>query len=62
VLVDEPEDSSIVLPAGRVVGVLPPRDAADRLPVIEAIPWALGKSPISRAFAWFLAAWAKRMG
>lgn len=30
-------------------------------PVVEAIPWALGKSPITRAFAWFLAAWAKRM-
>jgi transposase len=28
---------------------------------VEAVPWAVGKSPITTTFAWFLAAWAKRM-
>lgn len=28
---------------------------------VEAVPWAAGKSPITTAFAWFLATWAKRM-
>jgi transposase len=27
--------------------------------VVEAMPWAAGKSPITTAFAWFLASWAK---
>ena len=29
--------------------------------VVEAVPWAKGKSPITLSLAWFLAAWAKRM-
>ncbi len=29
--------------------------------VVEAVPWAQGKQPITTSFAWFLAAWAKRM-
>ena len=28
---------------------------------VETVPWAIGKSPITTTFAWFLAAWAKRM-
>jgi transposase len=28
---------------------------------VEDIPWALGKRPITKAYAWFLASWAKRM-
>lgn len=28
---------------------------------VEQVPWALGKRPITRAYAWFLAIWAKRM-
>jgi len=28
---------------------------------VEMIPWAVGKSPITRAFSWFLAVWARRM-
>ena len=28
---------------------------------VEAVPWAQGKSPITTAYAWFLAGWAKRM-
>jgi transposase len=27
--------------------------------VVELMPWALGKSPITTTFAWFLASWAK---
>lgn len=27
----------------------------------EAVPWAEGKSPVTKAYAWFLARWAKRM-
>jgi transposase len=27
--------------------------------VVELMPWAAGKSPITTAFAWFLASWAK---
>ena len=27
----------------------------------ERVPWAQGKSPITTAFAWFLAGWAKRL-
>jgi transposase len=26
---------------------------------VEHLPWALGKRPITRSFAWFLASWAK---
>jgi transposase len=29
--------------------------------VVEAVPWAAGKSPVTKAYAWFLATWAKRM-
>lgn len=29
--------------------------------VVERVPWALGKSPITITFAWFLATWARRM-
>jgi transposase len=29
--------------------------------VVEAVPWAKGKSTITISFAWFLAAWTKRM-
>ena len=29
--------------------------------VVEAVPWAVGKSPVTKAYAWFLATWAKRM-
>lgn len=29
--------------------------------VVEAMPWACGKSPITTAFAWFLASWAKAL-
>lgn len=28
---------------------------------VETVPWAAGKSPITTTYAWFLAAWAKRM-
>jgi transposase len=28
---------------------------------VEAVPWAAGKSHITKAYAWFLAAWAKRL-
>lgn len=28
---------------------------------VEAVPWAEGKSHITKAYAWFLAAWAKRL-
>jgi transposase len=28
---------------------------------VEVVPWAVGKSPITTTFAWFLASWAKRM-
>ena len=28
---------------------------------VEHMPWALGKSPLTQAYAWFLARWAKRM-
>ena len=27
--------------------------------VVEAMPWAAGKSPITTTYAWFLASWAK---
>jgi transposase len=29
--------------------------------VVEAMPWACGKSPITTALAWFLASWAKSL-
>lgn len=29
--------------------------------VVEAVPWATGKQPITTSLAWFLAGWAKRM-
>lgn len=28
---------------------------------VESVPWAEGKSPLTTAYAWFLATWAKRM-
>ncbi len=28
---------------------------------VERLPWAIGKSPLTEAFAWFLAGWAKRL-
>jgi len=28
---------------------------------VERVPWAVGKSPITKAYAWFLAGWAKRL-
>ena len=28
---------------------------------VESVPWAEGKSPLTRTYAWFLARWAKRM-
>lgn len=28
---------------------------------VESVPWAVGKSPVTISFAWFLARWAKRM-
>lgn len=28
---------------------------------VEAVPWAVGKSHLTKAYAWFLASWAKRM-
>lgn len=28
---------------------------------VEHMPWALGKSPLTHAYAWFLARWAKRL-
>lgn len=28
---------------------------------VEHLPWALGKSPLTQAYAWFLARWAKRL-
>lgn len=28
---------------------------------VEHMPWALGKSPLTQAYAWFLARWAKRL-
>jgi transposase len=29
--------------------------------IVELIPWATGKSSLTKTFAWFLASWAKRM-
>ena len=29
--------------------------------VVEHLPWALGKRPLTASFAWFLASWAKRL-
>jgi transposase len=29
--------------------------------VVEAVPWARGKSPVTTSYAWFLARWAQRM-
>jgi transposase len=29
--------------------------------IVEAVPWATGKSSLTKAYAYFLAAWAKRM-
>lgn len=29
--------------------------------VVEAVPWAVGKNHLTKAYAWFLAAWAKRL-
>lgn len=29
--------------------------------VVEDVPWAMGKSHLTKAYAWFLAGWAKRM-
>jgi transposase len=28
---------------------------------VERVPWAEGKSPLTKAYMWFLASWAKRM-
>ncbi len=28
---------------------------------VEAMPWASGKSPLTRAYVWFLARWARRL-
>jgi len=28
---------------------------------VEQVPWAMGKSPTTRAYVWFLAGWAKRL-
>jgi transposase len=28
---------------------------------VERMPWAIGKSPLTEAYAWFLAAWAKKL-
>jgi len=28
---------------------------------VERLPWALGKHPLTEAYAWFLASWAKRL-
>lgn len=30
-------------------------------PTVEMVPWAQGKSPITKSLGWFLAGWAKRM-
>ncbi|MFQ5463558.1 MAG: ISL3 family transposase, partial [Phycisphaerae bacterium] len=30
-------------------------------PTIEMVPWAEGKSPMTKAFSWFLAVWARRL-
>ncbi|MFQ5859810.1 MAG: ISL3 family transposase [Anaerolineae bacterium] len=30
-------------------------------PTVEMVPWAEGKSPMTRAFSWFLAVWARRL-
>src|SRR5690606_39420510 len=29
--------------------------------VVESVPWADGKERITKAYAWFLASWAKRL-
>lgn len=29
--------------------------------LVESVPWAKGKSPLTNTYAWFLAQWAKRM-
>jgi transposase len=29
--------------------------------VVEHMPWALGKRPLTQAYGWFLAGWAKRL-
>jgi hypothetical protein len=28
---------------------------------VEEMPWAEGKHPVNRTYAWFLASWAKRL-
>ena len=28
---------------------------------VEAVPWASGKSPLTKSYAWFLSVWARRM-
>lgn len=40
----------------------PRRVACERCGVrVERIPWALGKRPLTQAYGWFLASWAKRL-
>ena len=40
----------------------PRRVACTRCGVrVEEIPWAEGKHPVTRTYAWFLASWAKRL-
>jgi hypothetical protein len=29
--------------------------------VVEQMPWALGKRPLTQAYGWFLAGWARRL-
>ena len=28
---------------------------------VELMPWAIGKRPLTKAYGWFLAGWAKRL-
>jgi len=47
----------------KVFFVYAPRrvDCADCGVKVEQMPWAMGKRPITQAYGWFLARWAKRM-
>ncbi|WP_419610838.1 hypothetical protein, partial [Thiolapillus sp.] len=31
------------------------------LAAVEQMPWAMGKRPLTRAYGWFLASWARRL-
>jgi len=54
---------SVPLRMVEVVLVYAPRraDCPSCGPHAEQVPWAEGKSPLTKSYAWFLARWAKRL-